>query len=79
MIPLVGPGQLGRYLLVVGALLALAGLLLVLSERLPFPRLGRLPGDLSFQKGAFRFYFPLATSLLLSALLTLFLWIVRRR
>ncbi|HTP49287.1 MAG TPA: DUF2905 family protein [Anaeromyxobacteraceae bacterium] len=74
-----GPGQLGRYLLVVGALLALAGLLLVLSERLPFPRLGRLPGDLSFQKGAFRFYFPLATSLLLSALLTLFLWIVRRR
>jgi len=79
MIPLVSPGQLGRSLLVVGGLLALAGILLLLSERLPFPRLGRLPGDLSFQKGAFRFYFPLATSLVLSALLTLFLWILRRR
>jgi len=75
----VGLGQLGRSLVGIGALVALVGLLLVLSERLPWLRLGRLPGDLSFGKGSFRFYFPIATSLLVSVLVTLLLWLFRRR
>ncbi len=40
--------------------------------------LGRLPGDIVYERGGFRFYFPLASSLLVSALLTLILWLFRR-
>jgi len=80
MISPVGTGNLGRLLLGAGALLLAVGALLVLAERLPgFLRLGRLPGDLSFGKGSFRVYFPLATSLLLSVVLSLLLWVLRRR
>jgi Protein of unknown function (DUF2905) len=43
------------------------------------PWLGRLPGDIHFERGNFSFYFPLATSLVLSVVLTLFLYLVGRR
>ena len=43
------------------------------------PWLGRLPGDIHIQRGGWTFYFPLATSLLLSLVLTLILWILGRR
>jgi hypothetical protein len=74
-----GVGSLGRMLLVVGAVLALVGLGLILAERFPGLRIGRLPGDIRVERGNFRFYFPLATSILLSIILTLVLWIFRRR
>ncbi len=64
-------------LVVLGVLIALAGLALMLAGRIPW--LGRLPGDIHVQRGNWTFYFPLATSLLLSGLLTLLLWMVRRR
>jgi hypothetical protein len=69
--------DVGRLLVVFGVLIALAGVALMLAGRIPF--LGRLPGDIHVQRGHWTFYFPLATSLLLSALLTLILWMVRRR
>jgi hypothetical protein len=71
-------GGLGRTLVVVGAVVMVVGLVFALSERLGL-RLGRLPGDVAVERGRFRFYFPLATSLLVSALLTLALWLFRRR
>ena len=74
-----GPGTLGRMLLGVGALLAMVGLVLILAERFPGLRIGRLPGDIAISRGNFRFYFPLATSILLSILFTLLLWIFSRR
>ena len=74
-----GVGSLGRMLLVMGAVLALVGLGLILAERFPGLRIGRLPGDIRVERGNFRFYFPLATSILLSIVLTLALWIFRRR
>lgn len=74
-----GVGSLGRMLLVVGAVLALVGLGLILAERFPGLRIGRLPGDIRVERGNSRFYFPLATSILLSIILTLVLWIFRRR
>jgi Protein of unknown function (DUF2905) len=43
------------------------------------PWLGRLPGDIHIERGNFSFYFPLATSLVLSVVLTLLLYIVGRR
>ncbi|MBS2028341.1 MAG: DUF2905 domain-containing protein [Deltaproteobacteria bacterium] len=61
---------LGRLLIVIGVGLALVCGLLVLAARSGLP-LGRLPGDFVVARGNFRFYLPLATSILLSLLLTL--------
>ena len=72
-----GASDVGRMLVVFGVLLALAGVVLMLAGRVPW--LGRLPGDVHVQRGNWTFYFPLATSLLLSVVLTLVLWLVRRR
>jgi Protein of unknown function (DUF2905) len=69
--------DVGKTLVALGLLLALAGVVLMLVGRVPW--LGRLPGDIHFQRGNFSFYFPLATSLLLSLVLTLLLYIVGRR
>jgi hypothetical protein len=67
--------ELGRLLVIFGLLLVVAGGLLWLGGRLPL-RLGRLPGDIVYRGRHSVFYFPLATSLLLSAALTLLLWIL---
>jgi hypothetical protein len=68
---------LGRLLIAVGVLLIVAGLLLNFGGRLP-TRLGHLPGDISIQGKHSSFYFPITTCILLSALLSLVLWILRR-
>lgn len=72
-------GQLGRMLLVVGGALVVAGLLLVLSERFPWLRLGRLPLDLSIEREGFRLFLPLGTSIVVSVVLSLVLWLLSRR
>ena len=68
---------IGRTLIVVGLGLIVLGLLVSLAGRLPF-RLGRLPGDIYIHGKNTTFYFPLATCILLSILLSLVLWIFRR-
>ena len=67
---------LGRMLIVLGVVLVGLGVLLTFGGRIP--GLGRLPGDFVWQKGNVRFYFPLATSILLSVILTVVLWLLRR-
>ncbi len=74
-----GLGSLGRTLLALGALLALVGVLLIVAERFPGLRLGKLPGDIAVERDRWRFYFPLGTSLLVSVVLTLLLWLFGRR
>lgn len=69
-------GELGRWLLVTGLVVAAVGLVLVFADRLPW--LGRLPGDIRVERGNWRFYFPIATSLLISVVLTLLLNLFRR-
>ena len=69
--------DIGKILIAFGLLIVLAGVVLVLVGRVPW--IGRLPGDIHFQRGNFTFYFPLATSLLLSAVLTLLLYLLGRR
>lgn len=69
--------NIAKILIVFGLLIALAGVVLLLVGRVPW--LGRLPGDIHFQRGNFTFYFPLATSLLLSVVLTLILYFLGRR
>lgn len=68
--------QFAKILMLVGGLLLLAGLLLYFFDRLPFG--GRLPGDIVVKKKGFTFFFPLATSLLLSIVLSLVLWLITR-
>ena len=69
--------NLGRMLLVLGLVLAGLGGLLLLAGQVPW--LGRLPGDISLERGNFRVYVPVATSLLLSLVLTLVLNLLARR
>jgi len=69
--------DIGKTLLVLGLLIALAGVLLVFVGRVPW--IGRLPGDIHIQRGNWFFYFPIATSILLSLLLTLLFWLFGRR
>jgi len=70
--------DLGKLLLFFGLLIALIGLLFLFGSKLPFP-LGKLPGDIVIKRGNFTFYFPLATSILLSILLTIIFSILSRR
>ena len=69
--------DIGKILVGFGLLIVLAGVVLVFVGRVPW--IGRLPGDIHIQRGNFIFYFPLATSLLLSVVLTLLLYVVGRR
>jgi hypothetical protein len=69
--------DIGKLLIVFGLVIAAVGVLLILAGRIPW--IGRLPGDIYVQRGNWTFYFPLATSLLVSAVLTLIFWFVGRR
>ena len=70
-----GHTNLGWALLALGLIIAAIGLLWIFVPSVPW--LGRLPGDIRIERENFRFYFPLMTSLRLSLLLTLALWIIR--
>ena len=65
---------MGRLLIIVGLVIAAAGLLITFG----FP-IGRLPGDITVRRGNFTFYFPLATSILASIVLTLLFMFFTRR
>ena len=65
---------MGRLLIVLGLLIAGVGLLMTLG--LP---IGRLPGDFTIRRGSFTFYFPLATSIIASIILTLIMMFFGRR
>jgi len=67
----------GKILIVVGAVLVAAGLVLLLLGRTNLP-LGRLPGDILYRGKNTTFYFPLATSFLLSVVLSLILYVIGR-
>jgi hypothetical protein len=68
-----GPQQFGKWLVAAGAILIAIGLLVMLLGKIG---LFRLPGDLSFGGRNWRIYFPIASSILLSILLTLILWLI---
>lgn len=64
----------GKALILLGAVLLLVGSLLLVAGKAPFP--GKLPGDFVFKRGNFTFSFPLATSVILSLLLSLILCLI---
>jgi Protein of unknown function (DUF2905) len=70
-------GDLGRVLVFLGGLLLVFGLILILAGKANLP-IGRLPGDIVYRGKHTTFYFPLATSILLSVILSLVLYWVNR-
>lgn len=68
--------SLGKPLIILGLTIAAIGALLTFAGKIPW--LGRLPGDIYLKRENFSVYFPLATSILLSVLLSLVLWLFRR-
>jgi uncharacterized protein HemY len=64
---------MGRTLILIGILIAGVGLLISLGVPI-----GRLPGDFTIRRGSFSFYFPLMTSIIVSVVLTLIMWFLRR-
>jgi hypothetical protein len=72
-----GLQNIARVLIFAGLIMLVIGGLLLLSGKLPW--LGRLPGDIVIQRRNFTFYFPLATSILISILLSLIIWFFSRR
>jgi len=69
--------ELGKLLLVVGIVIALLGAVLLISGRFHLP-IGRLPGDIYYRGKNTTLYFPLATSILLSILLSFIFWLIGR-
>lgn len=67
--------QMGKWLIFLGIAIAIVGLILVISDRFGFP--GKLPGDIYIRKGNFQIYIPVVSSVILSLLLTGFLWLVQ--
>jgi hypothetical protein len=69
--------QSGKILITIGVILVITGLILYFAGgRLTW--LGRLPGDIRIERENFKLYFPLTTMIILSLLLTLILWIIRK-
>ena len=64
-----------KFLIIAGLVMVGLGLLWMVGERFG---LGRLPGDIVVERGNFKFYFPLATSLILSVVVSLLLWLFNR-
>jgi hypothetical protein len=67
---------MGKILILSGLLITLAGVVMLFAGKIPW--IGRLPGDIYIRKGNFSFYFPLATCIILSLLLTLILRLFRK-
>jgi membrane protein implicated in regulation of membrane protease activity len=68
--------NVGRILMIAGAAMLILGALFTLGARLPW--LGRLPGDIVIERPSFRFYFPIATSIVISIILSLIAAAFRR-
>ncbi|MBI5236241.1 MAG: DUF2905 domain-containing protein [Deltaproteobacteria bacterium] len=67
----------GRALIIIGVVLVVIGFFLTYGPRIPY--LGKLPGDIYYKKGSFTFYFPLATSIIVSIVLSVILYFINRR
>ena len=69
--------SIGRVLMLFGAILFVLGGIFMLSGKIPW--IGRLPGDIYVQKKSFTFYFPIATSIVISLILSIILILLRRK
>ncbi|MBT1698624.1 DUF2905 family protein [Fulvivirgaceae bacterium PWU4] len=68
--------NMGKFLIISGIILLLLGLIIQFSGKIPF--LGRLPGDIRIEGKNYQFYFPLASSILISILISLVLLLINK-
>ena len=68
--------SLGKLLILIGGLIILIGLVIQYHDRIPF--LGKLPGDILIERGNTKIYFPVMTSLLISVILSLIIYIINK-
>jgi len=68
--------QLGRFLIIAGLLIVIIGAVIMLWDKIPF--LGKLPGDIIIKRKNFTFYFPIVTSILLSIIISLIFYLLRK-
>jgi hypothetical protein len=69
-------GDVGKGLMLLGVLILALGAVLTLAGKVPW--FGRLPGDIVVERGPLTFYFPLATCVIVSVVLSLLVWLLRR-
>ncbi len=74
---MVGLGPLGKVLILLGVFIILIGVFLLVGEKIPW--LGKLPGDIIIKKKNFTFYCPIATSIIISIILTLIFTFLSRK
>lgn len=67
---------MGKLLIVVGIICIIAGVLITYAGRIPFP--WKIPGDISIEKENLKFYFPIATCIVLSVVVSLILYLIQR-
>jgi len=72
-----GVGDLGKFLVLLGGIVVIVGLALILLGRTNLP-IGRLPGDIVYRGKNTTFYFPLATSIVVSVVLSVLLYVIGR-
>ncbi|MEA3417974.1 MAG: DUF2905 domain-containing protein [Campylobacterota bacterium] len=65
--------EIGKTLIFIGIIIVIMGIILAFSDKLPF-NLGKLPGDITYQKENFSFYFPISTSIIISIVLSLLIY-----
>lgn len=69
-------GEIAKVMVLVGVVLVLVGLIILVFPRLPF--MGKLPGDILVKKDNVTFYFPLATSIVISIIISLILYLINK-
>ena len=69
-------GEMAKIVILIGAVLIVIGLVMLVLPRFPF--LGKLPGDILIKKEQFTFYFPLATSIVISIIISLVLYLISK-
>lgn len=72
-------GYIGKFLVILGIIIAVAGVLLLFFRNTGIPFIGKLPGDIVIQKKNVTFYFPVATSIILSVILSLIFYLLSRK
>jgi hypothetical protein len=68
--------EFARLFIFTGVIIAGIGFLILLSEKIGF--VGKLPGDILIKRGSFTFYFPIATCIAISIILSIILWLIKR-
>jgi H+/Cl- antiporter ClcA len=69
--------QLGKYVIIAGIVIVIVGIFIYFfGNKLDW--FGRLPGDIRIEKENFKFYFPITTMIILSVVISLLIWIIRK-